>query len=240
MVQFLSKGGYILVPIFLGSLIGLAIFFERFWSLRRVRINPVSFFRDLQDLIQKRQWSEARILCQNDQSALAKIMSAVLSQIERKPSRDRLKEIAEEVGEREAFFLERGIGSLGVVASLEPLLGLLGTVWGMIKAFRRVEVGGVGDPRLVAGGVWAALITTAAGLSVAIPAYIGYRFLLAKVDRSILELQSDVSALVDLLDVENHHLRSSQEPLTPSIQQEERGSDDLTAQSTKPTNQSSS
>ncbi len=212
MIEFLIKGGYLLIPIFLGSLIGLALFFERLWALRQSQINPTPFFQELQPLLLQKRWEEARLLCRQHDNVLARIMLAILAHIERHPSRERLKEIAEEAGQREAFFMERGIGSLGVIASLEPLLGLLGTVWGMIKAFRRVEIGGVGDPRIVASGVWAALITTAAGLSVAIPAYIGYRYLLAKVDRSLLDLQDNVSQLLDLIDFSEDNAKSSEEP----------------------------
>jgi biopolymer transport protein ExbB len=122
-----------------------------------------------------------------------------LTQYEMSKDRDVLRETVEEAGQREAFLLERGVGALGVVASLEPLLGLLGTVVGMIQAFQQVELSGGGDPRVLAGGVWAALLTTAAGLCVAIPAYIAYRFLLARVDRFTLDLQNDVTLLLEAL-----------------------------------------
>lgn len=199
MFALLSKAGWIIVPIVAGSLAAVALFFERLWALRQVRVNPTKLSQQMQSMIRKRQWSEARVLCQGDKSALARVMWAVLSQLTAGMSKADLKEIAEEAGQREAFYLERGVGTLGVIASLEPLLGLLGTVLGMIKAFQRVELGGVGDPRLVAGGVWVALLTTAAGLTVAIPAYMAYRFLLARVDRLVLDLQNDVSHLLDAL-----------------------------------------
>ncbi|MBK06942.1 MAG: hypothetical protein CL920_37640 [Deltaproteobacteria bacterium] len=197
MLQLIAKGGWVIYLIILGSVIGLTIFFERLWALRRSKVCPDDLVKQLQILINKREWVDAKTRCQRDDSSLARIMWAVLSQLDQGHTRAEMKEIAEEAGQREAFFMERGIGSLGVVASLEPLMGLLGTVLGMIIAFRRVAESGVGDPRLVAGGVWAALLTTAAGLIVAIPAYIGYRYLLSRFDRLLIDLQNDVSVLVE-------------------------------------------
>ncbi len=197
MISLLEKGGWVMYAILLGSAVGLSIFLERMWALQRHKINPPALLRQLLQLIRLKQWSEARVLCQRESSALARLAWVMFSQLETSRDRQALKDALQEVGQREAFFMERGIGSLGMVASLEPLLGLLGTVLGMIVAFQRVELGGVGDPRLVAGGVWVALLTTAAGLMVAIPAYMAYRFLLARVDRMLLDLQSDLSLLMD-------------------------------------------
>jgi biopolymer transport protein ExbB len=197
MISLFEKGGWVMYAILLGSAVGLSIFLERMWALQRHKINPPMLLRQLLQLIRLKQWSEARVLCQRESSALARLAWVMFSQLEASKEREALKDALQEAGQREAFFMERGIGSLGMVASLEPLLGLLGTVLGMIVAFQRVELGGVGDPRLVAGGVWVALLTTAAGLIVAIPAYVGYRFLLARVDRLLLDLQSDISLLMD-------------------------------------------
>lgn len=197
MISLFEKGGWVMYAILLGSAVGLSIFLERMWALQRHKINPPMLLRQLLQLIRLKQWSEARVLCQRESSALARLAWVMFSQLEASRDREALKDALQEAGQREAFFMERGIGSLGMVASLEPLLGLLGTVLGMIVAFQRVELGGVGDPRLVAGGVWVALLTTAAGLIVAIPAYVGYRFLLARVDRLLLDLQSDISLLMD-------------------------------------------
>ena len=197
MWDLLQKGGWVIYLILAGSAVGAAIFLERMWSLQRKKINPPELLRQLLHLIRLRQWSEARVLCQREDSALARLAWVLLSQLQSTTDRESLKDALEEAGRREAFFMERGVGTLGMIASLEPLLGLLGTVLGMIVAFQRVEIGGVGDPRLVAGGVWVALLTTAAGLIVAIPAYMAYRFLLARVDRLLLDLQSDLSLLMD-------------------------------------------
>lgn len=197
MWDLIQKGGWVMYPILAGSVIGLGLFFERLWVLQKRLINPPEVLQHLLHLIQNARWSETRVVCQRVHNPLTRIALAMLSVREKSLDRDAIRAAAEESGQREAFFLERGVGALGVVASLEPLLGLLGTVLGMIQAFRQVEIGGVGDPRVVAGGVWIALITTAVGLAIAIPAYLGYRVLLARVDRLVLDLQNDVSVLLD-------------------------------------------
>lgn len=201
-----QKGGWVLWPIFFGSVLGVAFFAERFWALQRARVNPPELLRRLLVLLRRGQWNEARLVCQAHSSALARIMWLGLTQYEQSSSRDILQGTFEEAGQREAFLLERGVGALGVVASLEPLLGLLGTVLGMIEAFIQVEQSGGGDPRTLAGGVWVALLTTAAGLMVAIPAYVAYRFLLSRVDQFVLELQNDVALLAEALHANNEPL----------------------------------
>lgn len=216
MWELLLKGGWVLWPILLGSILGVALFTERMWALRRSRIHPPELLRQLLVLIRKGQWREARLTCQAHNNALSRIMWTALTQFEQSQDRTVLKEIVEEAGQREAMILERGVGALGVVASLEPLLGLLGTVLGMIEAFQRVQLAGGGDPRVLAGGVWAALLTTATGLMVAIPAYIAFRFLLARVDHYVLDLQSDVTLLIEAL------LHESNAPATASKAEEQQ------------------
>jgi biopolymer transport protein ExbB len=212
MLELFAKGGWILFPIVGGSIIGVAVFFQRLWAIRPSQVHPPQLFRKLLELVRERRWGEARILCQQQKSSLSRIVLVALDQAEVARTATALKERVQEAGQREAFFLERGTGTLGIVASLEPLLGLLGTVLGMITAFQSVETGGVGDPRLVAGGVWKALLTTAAGLTVAIPMYIAYRLLMRLVDRRLLDLQSDVSLLVETIEHQRWGASHTEEP----------------------------
>ena len=200
MFELFAKGGWLLYPIILGSVIGVAIFLERLWALRSSKVLPSHLKQTLSEQIRNQRWSEARITCQQEQSSLSRVMLVALDQAERARNPESLKEKVEEAGQREAFILEKGIEALGVVASLEPLMGLLGTVLGMIDAFRKVEAGGVGDPSLVAQGVWKALLTTAAGLIVAIPVYIAYRFHRRLFEKRLLELQKVVSQLVEAIE----------------------------------------
>ena len=113
--------------------------------------------------------------------------------------RDTVKEAVQEVGRREAAHLERYVGVLGTVANVAPLLGLMGTVTGMIKAFTVISVQGMGSPASLAAGISEALVTTAAGLTVAIPAFVAYRYFLGKVDRIVLELEQHAIHFVDLV-----------------------------------------
>ncbi len=211
MWEFLSKGGFLVYPILLGSVLALALFVERLLILRRNKIIPQRQLNQLIKLFYSKKWSEAKFVCQKEDSPLGRIVSGMLNAAENRLPLARVKEIAEELGERESFNLERKIGAIGVIASIEPLLGLLGTVLGMIDAFRQVEVGGVGDPRLVASGVWTALITTALGLAVAIPAFLAYRYLLNRAELLTLELQEACSSLLDVL-ITNVPLREDDPP----------------------------
>jgi biopolymer transport protein ExbB len=118
--------------------------------------------------------------------------------------REAVKDAVEGIGRQEAAKLERYVGVVGTIAAISPLLGLLGTVTGMIKAFNVISTHGVGNPSSLAGGISEALITTAAGLIVAIPAYVMYRYLMSKVDRIILSMEKYSLHLVDLLEERNN------------------------------------
>ena len=197
--EFLKLGGPIMIPIALCSVIALTIFLERLWALQRQRILPSQFVRLLRSALQQRRWDRARSLCEGNDSVFARVIGAVLVHQGRR--REIVKESLEEAGGRELARLERGLGALGAIASVAPLLGLLGTVTGMIGVFKMVieEAQSTGEvnPASLAGGIWEALMTTAAGLSVAIPAFLMFKFLIARVDGMILEMEGSSSDLVD-------------------------------------------
>ncbi len=197
MYEYLVKGGILMVPILACSVIGLAVFFERAWMLRASRNVPRDLARRVEDLFRRGQVEEAMALCRRSRSPLARVLMAALKNAGLE--RDAVKEAVQEVGRREAAHLERYVGVLGTVANVSPLLGLLGTVSGMIKAFTVISVEGVGNPASLAGGISEALITTAAGLTVAIPAFVAYRYFLGKVDRIVLELEQHAIHFVDLV-----------------------------------------
>lgn len=134
--EFLSKAGIIMIPILLCSVVGLAIFMERLWALQRTHVIPSRFIQVVAELVRKRQFERAQALCEGNDSSIASVLAAGL----RYAGRDRatIKEVMEEAGQREAAALERGVGVLGSIANLAPLLGLLGTVTGMIKVFQQV------------------------------------------------------------------------------------------------------
>jgi len=195
------KGGPVMYPIVLGSVLGLALFLERVWALRRERVTPSAFRRRVRRLVRQRKLSEAEVLCQENGSALAVVVDAALKASRK--SRSEIKEAVADVGRREVAHMERFVELLGTVAAVEPLMGLLGTVTGLIRAFQRVEAlagkGGGVNPGELAAGIWEALITTAAGLVVAIPAYVGYRYLQGRVSALVVEMEEDSLEIVDVL-----------------------------------------
>lgn len=192
--EFLAKGGWLMIPIGGSSIIALAFFLERLWSLQRSKVMPTRFLEVVGKLLRDRKYEQAEALCQGNDSHIAAILEAGI----RYAGRDRgvVKEVMEEAGQREVHYMERFVGALGAIATIAPLLGLLGTVTGMISVFQRVVnqagAGQAADAGALANGIWEALITTAAGLTVAIPAYLAYRYIESMIDRYAIEM-ADVS-----------------------------------------------
>jgi biopolymer transport protein ExbB len=198
MIELIVKGGVFMYPIIFCSIVALAVFIERIFWLRRKRIIPDDFVRQVEELIRKEKFSEAVFLCQSNISSISKIFLAGLKNA--KKGMWLVKEAIEERGSREALILEKHVSILATIANLTPLLGLLGTVSGMIKTFKVISIQGIGNPAPLAGGIAEALITTAAGLSVAIPTLVGHRFLKDKANTLVFEMEEDSIRLVDLME----------------------------------------
>ncbi|OPX34083.1 MAG: hypothetical protein B1H12_10685 [Desulfobacteraceae bacterium 4484_190.2] len=198
MFDLIVKGGIFMYPIIFCSIVALAIFLERLWVLRRKNIIPQDFVGNVEGLLKKQKISEAVFLCQNDISSIAKIFLAGLRSTQK--GMWLVKEAIEERGSREATILEKNVDILSTIANLTPLLGLLGTVSGMIKTFNAISVQGIGNPAPLAGGIAEALITTATGLCIAIPTLVCYRFLKDKASSLIFEMEENSIRLVDLMD----------------------------------------
>jgi biopolymer transport protein ExbB len=198
MLDLVVKGGVFMYPIIFCSIVALAVFLERLWVLRRTQIIPEGFIHQVEELLQDQRISEAIDLCQRDVSSIAKIFLAGLKNAKR--GMWLVKEAIEERGSREATILERNVGVLSTIANLTPLLGLLGTVSGMIKTFNAISVQGMGNPAPLAGGIAEALITTATGLCVAIPTLVGHHFLKDKSSTLIFEMEEDSIRLVELME----------------------------------------
>jgi biopolymer transport protein ExbB len=201
MYELFLKGGILMYPIALGSIIAVGIFLERIWVLRRRRVLPRDFLIEVEDLVMRRKRPEAINLCKRDNSSIAHVIRVGIENYGKR--RDVIKEKIEEVGRREAASLERYINVIGTIAGVSPLLGLLGTVSGMIKSFNIISMQGVADPASLAGGISEALITTAAGLVVAIPTFVIYRYLMNKADALILEMEENSIRMVDLVKKED-------------------------------------
>ena len=197
MYELFLKGGILMYPIAFCSIIAVGIFLERMWVLRRGRVLPRDFLIEVEDLVMRRKRPEAISLCKRNNSSIAHVVRVGIENYGKK--RDVIKEKIEEVGRREAASLERYINVIGTIAGVSPLLGLLGTVSGMIKSFNIISLQGVADPASLAGGISEALITTAAGLVVAIPTFVIYRYLMNKADSLILEMEENSIRMVDLV-----------------------------------------
>ena len=200
MYQFVMKGGYLMYPIIFCSVLTLAIFLERLFALRRSRVIPDKFIIEVSDLVRQQRMEDAMTQCRLNNSSIARILMAGISRHHK--SRQQVKEAIEDVGHLEAATLERFLTILGTIAGIAPLLGLLGTVTGMIKAFSVISHAGIGNPQMLAGGISEALITTAAGLTVAIPAFVFYKFLRSRVDKRILRMERASIEILDLIDQE--------------------------------------
>lgn len=186
-----------MLPILACSVIASAIVLERFWSLQRRRITPDNL------VAQAWQWAHAgvlddkRVQALREGSPLGRVLAAGL--VNREHDRQIMKDGIEEVGRHVIFELSRYLNTLGTIAAISPLLGLLGTVIGMIKVFAAITAQGVGDASVLAGGISEALITTAAGLSVAIPTLMFYRYFLGRVEGYVVTMEQEALKLVEVL-----------------------------------------
>ncbi len=197
LMDLINRGGWVMYPIVLCSLAGLGLTLERLWALRRGRVIPRGFLVSVSNLLDKRRYDEAAFLSQNNTSAAARLVNLALKLASRR--RHIFKDALEEAGRREASELTANLGALHLVASVSPLLGLLGTVSGMINAFSSIASEGIGNPGLLAGGISEALLTTAAGLCVAIPALVIHRALLSRAETLTGELEDLSSDLLEAL-----------------------------------------
>lgn len=185
------------------SIVGAAVFMERLWSLQRSRVLPRDFVDRVRGLVGRRKTSEALVLCEENKSSIATVMAAAIRAHDYDKTRAEIKEAVEEVGNREIAHMDRNVEIIGTVAQASPLMGLLGTVIGMIFVFQdfvqSYQDGSVG-PDSFAEGIWQALITTAFGLTVAIPMLVAYKYLQGRNDRLIVEMEEDAMGVVDLLE----------------------------------------
>lgn len=197
MLEFVLAGGWLMVPIILCSIAAFAIIGERFWALQNEKIAPVNLVAGIWKLHQQGKLNNQHIEQLHRGSPLGRILAAGL--VNMNHDRVVMKEVIEESGRQVVSELERYLNTLGTIASITPLLGLLGTVIGMIKVFSAITAHGVGDPTILAGGISEALITTAAGLSVAIPSLMFYRHLRGKVDLLVLKMEEESLKLVEVI-----------------------------------------
>ena len=197
MFQTVLDGGPVMVPIGLCSIVAMAVFLERLWFLRRRRVLPEPVVDSLTKLVDAGQFDEALAHARKQHSPISRVFETALQH--KHMERAEIKERIEEVGRKEAAELERYIPVVGTVASIAPLLGLLGTVGGMIATFAVIKSEGMGQVGSMAGGISQALITTFAGLCVGIPAVVANRYLLSRVDELLLRMEEISVSLLDKL-----------------------------------------
>jgi biopolymer transport protein ExbB len=186
-----------MLPIIACSIVALGIVIERLWSLQRKRVMPEYLMRQILQLHKENKLNLADLDKLKSSSPLGKILAAGL--LNREHNKVVMKEAIEEVGRQVVHELERYLNTLGTIASISPLLGLLGTVIGMIKVFSVIVTAGVGDPGVLAGGISEALITTAAGLSVAIPSLMFHRYFSGLIDRLVIGMEEQALKLVEVI-----------------------------------------
>ncbi len=191
-------GGVLMWPILACSIVALAITIERFWSLRRASIDTRDFMDTMRTILRQNRFQDAIDVCDETDGPVARIMKAGLLKHNR--SKEDIREAIQDAGHLEIPRLERYMSALATVANIAPLLGLLGTVTGMIKAFAQIQhKEGLVNPADLAGGINSALVTTAAGLSIAIPTLVAYNYFVSRVENMILEMEISSSELVELL-----------------------------------------
>jgi biopolymer transport protein ExbB len=196
--EIVKSGGVFMAPIILASIVAAAIFLERLWTLQAKRVLPHELTEKVWRWVESDQLQDKHIVALEQNSPLGKILAAGLAN--RNRERAIIKEAIEDTGRHVVHELERFINALGTIASMSPLLGLLGTVSGMIRTFNDITDQGVGNPQVLAGGISEALVSTAAGLVVAIPAVIGYRFLRTRVESLVVQMEKEAMKLVQALD----------------------------------------
>jgi biopolymer transport protein ExbB len=195
--ELVQAGGWLMIPILLCSVIAAAIVAERMWTLRHKKVIPEKLLTGIWNLLSKDALTDQHISEIENGSPLGRVLAAGL--INRHLSRDMIRESIEETGRHVAHEMERFMNTLGTISMIAPLLGLLGTVIGMIRVFTAITVIGIGDPTQLAGGISEALITTATGLTVAIPSLIFHRYLKRKIDELVVAMEQEAMKLVEFL-----------------------------------------
>jgi biopolymer transport protein ExbB len=197
MVDLFTKGGPFMWPLLVMLFFGLVVAFERFYTLGKAHINSKDFFTQIQEALKQGGPEAAAEVCANTRGPVASVLHAGLLRLDR--GLDHVEKAITESGAVEMAFLEKGMVWLSTVANIAPLLGFLGTVSGMIGAFESIAAAGDVEPSIVASGISEALITTAAGLVIAIPIQAFHNFFVSKIDKIIIDMQESSTQFVEEL-----------------------------------------
>ena len=197
MLDLIQAGGVLMWPLLLCSVISMAIVAERCWSLQIRRVAPKNLVTRIWEWDSNGMLDAGRLRALRRNSPLGRVLAAALAN--RNRSREIMKESVEDMGRHVAHELERFLNTLGTIASITPLLGLLGTVIGMIKVFAVITAEGLGNPGVLAEGISEALITTATGLTIAIPSLMFYRFYRGRVDELVVTMEQEALKMVEVM-----------------------------------------
>jgi len=200
MLEFFIKGGWLMIPLGICSILALAIIIERFISLKMIESKSKRFAEKTRSVVnssENRKADKIFALCEMTPISLARILKAVLEK--RVKGKEEIKEAIQDAGSEEIPYLERRLKILGTITAIAPLIGLLGTVVGMIRAFNVITVQGIGDPGALAGGIAVALYTTAFGLGIAIPSLVFYNYFMHRTDKIIRRLESISREFIEFL-----------------------------------------
>jgi len=197
-LEIIKAGGWLMTPILICSTLSMAIIIERFWTLRKSKVTPSGLGATVEDWAARHELDLRHLNQLRVESPMGRVFASALANRHR--SRDIIKESVEDTGRQVVHELERFLNLLGTIAGISPLLGLLGTVIGMIKVFSAIMVSGVGDANVLAGGISEALITTAAGLTVAIPSYFFYRYFSGRVTEYVLSMEEQALSLIECIE----------------------------------------
>lgn len=198
MIEYILQGGVIMFPIVLCSVLAFGIVIERLWNLRRKHILRYDILSRIEELLREQKIPEATTLCKRHQSTMTRILLVAILNYDRPKAE--IKEMIEDHGRQEVPVLERYLTSLGTIASISPFLGLLGTVVGLLKVFDAMaQAGGVTNAAILSEGIHNALITTVAGLCVAIPCLVAYNYFTRKAEGLILEVERVSLRLLNIL-----------------------------------------
>ncbi len=202
MITLFLKGGPLMILIGLCSVIAVAVFLERVFHFRRAQIDTEKFMSGMRNLLKKKSYIEALSICEETPGPVAAVLKAGILKHDR--GKEQIRETLENTSHYEIPRLEKNLVILSTVAQISPLLGLLGTVTGMIKAFMTIqEKAGFVNPGDLAHGIWEALITTAGGLVVAIPAFVAYNYLVHRVTNFVVDMEQSSTELLELLSAQD-------------------------------------
>jgi biopolymer transport protein ExbB len=199
--QVFRAGGPVMWPILLCSVFALAIILEKFWHLHKIKIDTQKFLSNILDKMKRHEIKEALKICDDTKSPISHILKAGILKYDR--TRDQIKEAIEDASLYEIPKLEKNLSALATIAHISPLLGLLGTVTGMVRCFQAIQIKATSfhpvSPGDLAGGIWEALLTTVAGLIVAIPTFVAYNYLVSRINNFILDMEKASTELVNFL-----------------------------------------